>query len=200
MAGESEEIWTARVRRAAVLGPLGHHTHFGGVTQARPDGDGAADRVRSEREAFRAADVVPGFFCGGGWYMDAAVAAAIHELGYVDCSATTYRQPYLADDAPSVRVPEPSWLRLDGGARLLELPATHSVGMLLRDLVRRRPLPPVVHVHFHDWDLVDPRRRAALLAGLRLLRLRRRPIGLDELARRVSDEAPEVEFARAAAA
>jgi hypothetical protein len=200
-ADESQEVWAERARRVAELGVLGHHTHFGGVTQARPTADGAAERVGAEAAAFERAGVRASFFCGGGWYMDADVAAAVTELGYADCSATSYRQPYLADDAPSVRVPEPTWLRLAGGGRLLELPATHSVGMLLRDLLRRRPLEqPVVHVHFHDWDLADPRRRTALLAGLHLLRRRREPLGLDELARRAAETAPELPFERAATA
>ena len=80
------------------------------------------------------------------------------ELGYVDCTATTFRQSYLADDAPRLQLDAPARLRLPSGALLLELPATHSVGMLGRALFR---LPPFVHLHFHDWELVD-RRRAAL--------------------------------------
>lgn len=194
-AGEDERVWADRARRAAELGPLGHHTHFGGVTQARPTAAGAADRVRREAETFRRAGLAPGFFCGGGWYMDAEVAAAAAELDYVDASATAYPLPYLAPGAPHVSVPGPSWLRLPLGGRLLELPATHSVGMLLRDLVRARPLPAVVHVHFHDWDLADPSRALALALGLRLLRLRRPPLGLDELAARAAATAPELELA-----
>ncbi|HET7045374.1 MAG TPA: hypothetical protein VFI37_11040, partial [Gaiellaceae bacterium] len=182
-AAESQEVWAERARRLAGLGLLGHHTHFGGVTQARPTAAGAAERVRREADAFARAGLRASFFCGGGWYMDADVAATAAALGYVDCSATSYRQPYLAADAPSVRVPEPTWLRLAGGERLLELPATHSVGMLLRDLLRRRPLEqPVVHLHFHDWDLADPRRRLALSLGLAILGRVRRPLDLDRLA------------------
>src|SRR3954454_8446231 len=42
-AGESESLWLARARIAATRGPLGHHTHWGGITQARPtEGDPAA--------------------------------------------------------------------------------------------------------------------------------------------------------------
>jgi hypothetical protein len=36
-------------------------------------------------------------------------------------------------------------------------------------------------VYFHDTDLLDRRRALALEAGLRLLRLRRRPARLDEI-------------------
>ena len=70
--------------------------------------------------------------------------------------------------------------------------------MLLRDLLRRRPLPDVVHVHFHDWDLVDARRALALTTALRLLRLRRRPLRLDELAARAAATAPERAFSEVA--
>ena len=78
-AGEDEGVWAARARRAGELGPLGHHTHFGGVTQARPIAAGAADRVRREADAFRRAGLEPTLFCGGGWYMDDEVAAAVAE-------------------------------------------------------------------------------------------------------------------------
>ena len=33
----------------------------------------------------------PRFFCGGGWYTDADVMAAVAELGYADCTATAWR-------------------------------------------------------------------------------------------------------------
>jgi hypothetical protein len=36
-------------------------------------------------------------------------------------------------------------------------------------------------VHFHDYELLDAARRAALTATLVLLARRRRPIGLDQL-------------------
>jgi hypothetical protein len=48
-----------------------------------------------------------------------------------------------------------------------------------------------VHVHFHDWELVDRRRAAALGLLLRALRLRRRPATVAELAERC-EGAPEV--------
>jgi hypothetical protein len=89
-----------------------------------------------------------------------------------------------------VQIAGPSRLELPQGGALLELPATHSLGMLGRGLLSLRGL---VHVHFHDWELVDRRRALALEALLRLLRLRRRPLALDELARQVGD-APKVPF------
>jgi hypothetical protein len=193
-AAENQDEWAKRTRELARHGLLGHHTHWGGVTQARPTGPGAAARVRAEAAAFEAAGLEPRFFCGGGWYMDAEVAAAVADLGYVDCSATSYRLPYLAGEEPRVQVPEPSWLRLADGRRLLELPATRSLGMLLRSLGRLDE--PVVHVHFHDWDVVDPRRRLALTVGLRILRSVRRPLDLRALAESVAETAPEVDFAQ----
>jgi hypothetical protein len=66
--------------------------------------------------------------------------------------------------------------------------------MLLRALGRFDE--PVVHVHFHDWDVVDPRRRLALAIGLRILRSVRRPLDLDALAESAAATAPEVDFAQ----
>jgi hypothetical protein len=73
---------------------------------------------------------------------------------------------------------------LPSGGALLELPATHSLGMLARGMLGLRGL---VHLHFHDWELVDRRRSLALHALLRALRLRRMPLTVDELARRAAD-------------
>jgi hypothetical protein len=179
-AGEDEERWLARARRAAELAPLGHHTHWGGPAQARPVGDvDAAAVVRAEIEWLRARGLEPRWFCGGGWYLDAAVAEELAAAGYVDSSATTFRQPYLDDRAPRLQLPGPRRLRLPSGSTLLELPATHSVGMLARGIAR---LDGLVHVHFHDWELVDRRRAVAISALLRALRVRRRPLAIGELA------------------
>jgi hypothetical protein len=183
--GEDEATWLERARHAAQLAPLGHHTHWGGVTQARPVGDtDAADTVRTEIEWLRANGLAPRYFCGGGWYLDLPLAETLAANGYVDCTATTFRQSYLADGAPRLQLDGPARLRLPGGATLLELPATHSLGMLARSLHR---LPALVHVHFHDWELADRRRAAALEAVLRLLRLRHRPLTVEELAERAAD-------------
>jgi hypothetical protein len=188
VAGEDETRWLERARVAASLAPLGHHTHWGGPTQARPPSDAdAAAIVRGEAEWLRERGVAPRFFCGGGWYMDEAVAETLASFGYVDCTATTFRQSYLAEGAPRLGLEEPARLRLPSGASLLELPATHSVGMLARGLAS---LPARVHVHFHDWELVDRRRAAALELLLRALRLLRRPLSVAELAERAAS-APE---------
>ena len=187
-AGEDEDRWLERARRAASLAPLGHHTHWGGVEQARPTEDvDAAAVVLDQAEWLRARGLEPRFFCGGGWYLDLPVAEALASLGYVDCTATTFRQSYLDEAAPRLQVTGPARIVLPGGLTLLELPATHSLGMLARRLHRLRGL---VHVHFHDWELIDRRRALALETVLRLLSLRRRPLRLDELARRLSG-APE---------
>jgi hypothetical protein len=92
-----------------------------------------------------------------------------------------------------LQVDGPRTLRLPSGALLSELPATHSLGMLARGLASLRG---PVHVHFHDWELLDRRRAIALDVVLHLLRLRRRSIDLDELARRAAD-APLFDWARA---
>jgi hypothetical protein len=185
---ETEALWLARARIAATRGPFGHHTHWGGANQARPvDGD-PAERVRREAEWLRERGLEPRLFCGGGWYTDAGVAAALAELGYTDCTATAFRPDYLDADAPRLELDEPAWLRL-GDARLLELPATHSLGMAARAGIGR--LPSYVHVYFHDTDLLDERRRRALTTALRLIGRRRHPTPLDA----VSAEA-ETAFSR----
>jgi hypothetical protein len=179
-SGEDEDLWLRRARRAAELAPLGHHTHWGGPTQARPsEAVDAGALVRDEIEWLRARGLAPRWFCGGGWYMDEPVAETLASFDYVDCSGTTFRPSYLDAAAPHVQVPGPRRVRLPSGASLLELPATHSLGMLARDLPRLRGL---VHVHFHDWELVDRRRSLALQAVLRALRLRRKPLRIDVLA------------------
>jgi hypothetical protein len=189
-AGEREDVWLSRARRVAALAPLGHHTHWGGPTQARPRGSvDAAAVVRAEAEWFRANGLEPRFFCGGGWYLDEPLAETLAGLGYVDCTATTFRQSYLDAAAPRLQVAAPVKLLLPGGGNLLELPATHSLGMLARGLAR---LPRLVHVHFHDWELVDRRRAVALELLLRGLSLRRRPLGVAELAERAAATAPEI--------
>ena len=190
-ADEDESVWLERVRRIATLAPLGHHTHWGGVEQARPKGDvDAAALVRDQAEWLRANDLAPRYFCGGGWYLDVPLAETLASFGYVDCSATTFRQSYLADDAPRLQLAGPRRLRLPNGATLLELPATHSLGMLGRNLLRLRG---PVHVHFHDWELIEPTRAAALAVLLRALRAIRTPIDVDKLARRAAS-APETAF------
>jgi hypothetical protein len=184
-AGEDEELWLARARRAAALAPLGHHTHWGGPTQARPTEEtDAAAIVRGEAEWLRARGLEPRFFCGGGWYLDEPVAETLASFDYVDCSATTFRQSYLAADAPRLQLDGPRRVRLPSGAVLLELPATHSLGMLGRGLLR---LPGPVHVHFHDWELADRRRAPAIVALLRLLGLVRHPLSAGELAHRAAN-------------
>src|ERR671933_863651 len=183
-AGEDEALWLERARRAAELGPLGHHTHWGGPAQARPLDGETAGRVRLEGTWLREAGLEPTLFCGGGWYTDEDVADAVAELGYADCTATSFRPPYLADDAPRLHLDGPALLELPSGRRLLELPSTHSIGMLARALPRTRRLDePLVHVYFHDTDLLDRRRELALRIGLRVLALRRTPTDLDAVQR-----------------
>ena len=57
---------------------------------------------------------------------------------------------------------------------------------------RRRVLPDLVHVYFHDTDLLDRRRRALLGLLLRLLARRARVSDLDALAARTLPAAPHV--------
>ena len=178
-AGESEALWLARARIAAAHGPLGHHTHWGGPAQARPvDGD-PAEHVRSEAAWFQERGLHPRLFCGGGWYMDERVAAAVAELGYADCTATAFRPGYLPPGAPRLGLADPVRIRV-GGATLLELPTTHSLGMAVSAAIG--PLPRYVHVYFHDTDLLDRRRRLALGVALAVLGRRLRSARLEDIA------------------
>ena len=161
-SGEDETRWLERARRAAELAPLGHHTHWGGPTQARPSGGAdAAGRVRGEAEWLRSNGLAPRYFCGGGWYLDAPVAETLAGFGYVDCTATTFRQRYLAADAARLQLDGPRTLRLPSGALLSELPATHSLGMLARVAGRSpmdlfdRLLGAPLGIGRYDWVL-DP--------------------------------------------
>ena len=138
--GEDETIWLERARTAAAHGPLGHHTHWTSPTHARPRLDGGGDageRVRREGEWLREQGLRPTLFCGGGWYMDESVARAVAELGYADCTATSFRPPYLDDGAPRLALDAPGRLALPDGGELLELPTTHSLGMAARAAVER---------------------------------------------------------------
>lgn len=138
--GEDEERWLDRAR---TLDLLGLHTHWTSPTHARPTGGDPAARVRRDAEWMRARGLEPRWFCGGGWYTDDAVQATVAELGLVDCTPR--------GGVPSAGV----------------LPTTHSLGQLVRALPR--PLPGYVHAYFHDYDLLDPRRRLALGVALVLL-------------------------------
>jgi hypothetical protein len=169
--GEDRRLWLERAREVAAAGPLGHHTHWTSPTHARPTGGDPAARVREEAEWMRSEALEPRLFCGGAWYMDEAVAETVAELGYVDCTA---------------RGRGPCRVRLASGAALDELPTTHSIGALAR-----QRLGPYVHAYFHDYDLLDTKRRLALTAGLTLLGRRRAPS--DSL----SLGGPEVPFSEA---
>lgn len=181
-AREDAATFVERAREAAARGPLGHHTHWTSPTHARPSGGDPGARVLEEGRWLREHGLEPTLFCGGGWYLDASVAAAAAALGYADCTSTSFRPPYLPPGAPRGSLAAPAWLEL-GGARLLGIPTTHSVGMLLRAALDPRALrEPVAHAYFHDTDLLDRRRAAALRAGLALLGRRRRVTDLDRLA------------------
>jgi hypothetical protein len=150
--------------------------------------------VRREAEWMETKGLAPTLFCAGGWYMDEDLAEAVAELGLVDCSATAFRPEYLAPGAPRLAAAAPTRVVLPSGARLLELPSTHSPGMAVRAVLRRSLGPNVVHAYFHDTDLLSGRRRRALETALRVLGRRRRPVDLDELADAAAEVAPEAPF------
>jgi hypothetical protein len=183
-AGEDETVWLARAREAARYGPLGHHTHWTSPSHARPTDGDPGERVRREGEWLREHGVRSTLFCGGGWYMDASVAKAVAELGYADCTATSFRPPYLEPGAPRLSLAAPARLALPGGGELLELPTTHSLGMAARAALRGSDVE-VFHAYFHDTDLLDRRRALALRFALAALGRRRTVTDLDALPRDV---------------
>jgi hypothetical protein len=148
--GEDEERWLERVRPAVARAPFGLHTHWTSPTHARPSGGDPAERVRREAAWLRERGLEPRFFCGGGWYTDDAVQAAVRELGLIDCT------PRHGEPARGV------------------LPTTHSLGALARAVLG--PLPPYVHAYCHDFDLLDPLRRVALAGALAVLGRRAGPL------------------------
>jgi hypothetical protein len=147
-AHEDEDLWLERARLAASRGAFGLHTHWTSPTHARPTGGVPAERVRREADWLVAHGFAPRFFCGGGWYTDDRVRETVRGLGLVECT---------------VRSGPP-------GNGLL--PTTHSLGQLARGVLGR--LPDYVHAYFHDYDLLDTRRRLALYASLEILGRRRR--------------------------
>jgi hypothetical protein len=194
----ADATWLERAAEAARYGPIGHHTHFGGPTTARPveGSPPPAERVRAEAAWLREHDVPARFFCGGAWYIDEAVAHVLADEEYVDCTATEIAPPYLHRDAPRAQLDKPAWLVLTGGRRLLELPTSHWVGRLLRTPPWR--LPATVHFYFHDEDLLERRRRSAIVAALRLLGRLRRARDLDDIAAEARRTAPDKSWAEVA--
>jgi len=195
-AGEVDEtLWVERARAASRLGPLGHHTHFTSPSHARPVGDvrggGIGARVREEGAWLREHGLEPTVFCGGGWYTDRSVAEACAELGYTDCTPRATRPQYLPDGAAWAELTTPARVQLGHGRSVPAIPTTHGAGDLARALVRPG-LPARIHAYFHDTDLVDRRRRALVVLGLRLLGLRRTATDLDAVAVAVREQTPSV--------
>jgi len=189
--GEDEALWLERARKAAGRAPLGHHTHWTAPDHARPTGPETGARVLEEGLRLRQAGLAPTLFCGGGWYTDLEVAEACAELGYVDCTPRTSRPPYLSAGERWASLREPARIVLPSGRELRAIPTTHSLGDLARAL-GGRVLPLLVHVYFHDTDLLDRRRRLLLGVGLRVLARRARVLDLDVLAAQVLPDAPRI--------
>jgi hypothetical protein len=182
-AGEDEQRWLERARETAAAGPFGHHVHWTSPTHARPTGGDPSERVRREGAWLREQGLAPTLFCGGGWYTDARVAAACADLGYVDCTPRARRPGYLPADAAWAELDVPAAVSLPGGRSLRCVPTTHALGDLASALLRPAgPAEDVVHVYFHDTDLLHRPRRSGLVWALRLLARRRRAADLDALA------------------
>jgi len=192
--GEDESMWVARAGEAVARGPLGHHTHWTAPDHARPTSSGAGERVLEEGNRMRELGLTPTLFCGGGWYTDVEVAEACAELGYVDCTPRASRPPYLAGGEQWGSLSEPTTVELPSNRTLRAIPTTHSLGDLARSLTSRE-LPSLVHVYFHDTDLLDRRRRVVLGVVLRVLARRARQTDLDALAARMTADVPRVLWA-----
>ena len=147
-----------------------------------------------EGRALREQGLKPTLFCGGGWYTDVEVAEACAELGYVDCTLRARRPPYLSAGERWATLSTAANVELPSGGALGAIPTTHSLGDLARSLARRE-LPPVVHVYFHDTDLLDRRRRTLLSVVLRLLARRAHVSELDTLSAELLPAAPRVTWA-----
>ncbi len=185
--GEDEAPWVERANEAAARGPLGHHTHWTAPDHARPTSDRDRGSRPGEGRGCGSSGLAPTLFCGGGWYTDVEVAEACAELGYVDCTPRASRRPsYLAPASGGRRSrcpPSSSCRRVE---TLRAIPTTHSLGDLARALASRE-LPRLVHVYFHDTDLLDRRRRGLLgVVLLRALARRADVVDLDALAARVA--------------
>lgn len=194
--GEDEARWVERARAAAEEGPLGHHTHWTAPDKARPKGGGIAERVLAEGLRLRELGFAPTLFCGGGWYTDAEVAEVCAELGYVDCTPRPKRPHYLTPGERWASLSAPARLRLHSGRWLAAVPTTHAPRELGRVLAGRA-LPPVVHVYFHDTDLLHRKRAVLIRTVLPLLARRAQVTDLDALATELAD-APELAWTEVA--
>jgi hypothetical protein len=189
--GEDESVWLERAREAASLGPFGHHTHWTAPDHARPTGPGTGARVIAEGVRMRELALAPTLFCGGGWYTDAEVANACAELGYTDCTPRAHRPLYLAAGESWATLALSGTVELGPGRELRAIPTTHSLGDLARALTRPN-LPDLVHVYFHDTDLLDQRRSLLLRAVLPVLARRANVADLDALATQLGPDSPRV--------
>ena len=134
-SGENESLWLERAhtRRPRSARP----PHALGRPDPGPTG-GAVDAaavVRAEVAWLRANGVEPRYFCGGGWYFDAPLAERSQR------SATWTARPRRSVSVPRRRTRRACSCRAAPPAprlrrKLLELPATHSLGMLARGLAR----------------------------------------------------------------
>jgi hypothetical protein len=192
--GEDEAAWLERAKAASSRGSIGHHTHWTAPDHARPTSHPARPQVLDEGRRLHELGLAPTLFCGGGWYTDVEVAEACAELGYVDCTPRARRPLYLPEGERWVELVAPAVVVLPSGQELGSIPTTHSLGDLARALPRRG-LPELVHVYFHDTDLLDRRRRALLHVTLRVLARRAEVLDLDVLAARVLADAPRVTWA-----
>ena len=181
----------ARVVRLAGLGhEIGQHTHYYDARTGRVPGHKAGDldpcnvvrRLEEDHGGLRRAGISPRGFVSGAWVVPDGLADWLAGRGFhYDCSLRTYAPPSNLPDAAPAGLP----CVLRGG--LLEVPTTaplrRAIGLTPRS-VRLGDLEYQL-VYCHDYDLLDPRKRAALRCLLLALPLRGwRLVGAGEIAER----------------
>ena len=184
-------MWLDAGSQAVSLGPLGHHAHWTAPDHARPSNGDTGERVLAEGARLRELGLAPTLFCGGRLVHRCRGRRSLRALGYVDCTPRARRPPYLGEGERWASLDTPAVVELPSGHTLAAIPTTHSLGDLARGLPRR-DLPRLVHVYFHDTDLLDARRRALLRVVLPALARRAQVTDLDALAARALESAPRV--------
>ena len=181
--GEDESAWLERAGEAATHGPLGHHTHWTAPDHARPTSGAPGERVLAEGARLRELGLAPtavlrrrlvrrrrgrGGVCG-------ARVRRLHATRRSAALPSARRALGLADRTLRPRVA----VGKDAGRDSDDALARRS-----RSCPPSSRAPDLVHVYFHDTDLLDRRRRALLGLVLRLLARRARVSDLDALAAR----------------
>ena len=160
--GRGRAPGSSGLARPPTRGPLGHHTHWTAPDPCAADA-AATRRARAggRRAGCGSTALRPTLFCGGGWYTDRAVARGLCRArlrGLHAACVTARLSPRRRRSARARRA-------CAARARRAELAraADHALRRRrARGASRRRACRRVVHVYFHDTDLVDGARRGVI--------------------------------------